>query len=129
MRSEPLSVEECAFEPESTQIRCIECGKPTGEIGTCQDVGFCAGCRADLIDAGIAEGMSPEASRAEFSAMLISMIEGKGYNAKYVKRRVLHLSVNGKPACSAKGGPHPLTENENEANCKRCVTRISQSEA
>lgn len=118
MRSEPLTVEECAFEPQSTEIRCVECDKPTGAMGTCRDVGFCAECRAGYV----AEESIGEAG---FSEMLISMIEGRGYNAKYKPRRVLHLSADGKPICGVKGGPHPLTENKNEANCKRCVSKAS----
>jgi hypothetical protein len=55
--------------------------------------------------------------------MVITMIEGKSYNAKYTRKRVLHLSVDGKPACGARGGPHPLTSNRDESNCKRCVRK------
>ena len=111
-----LTVEECAFEPESSEIRCVDCGKPTGEMGTCRDVGFCVECRAKYVE-------SDEVGQVAFSEMLISMIEGEGYNAKYKPRRVLHLSADGKPVCGVKGGPHPLTTNRNEANCKRCVIR------
>lgn len=123
MKTTPLTVEECAFEPESVEIHCVECEKPTGEMGTCRDVGFCSACRENHIAAGVAEGLSREVSETRFSEMLITMIEGKGYNAKYKPRRVMHLSVNGKPACGVKGGPHPLTTDRNEANCKRCVIK------
>ena len=116
-----LIVEECAFEPESTEIRCVECGQPTGVMGTCQDVGFCQHCRQEFIDAFVAEGFSRKEGGPRFSEMLVTMIEGQGYKARYAKSRVLHLSIDGTPACRAKGGPHPLTENKNEVNCKRCV--------
>jgi hypothetical protein len=108
------TIEECAFEPESAEIRCVDCGKPTGEIGTCQDVGFCTGCRAAYV---------AQIGEAGFSEMLITMIEGRGYNSRYKPRRVLHLSVNSSPACGIKGGPHPVTANNNEVNCKRCITK------
>jgi hypothetical protein len=115
MRSRQIEViEECAFEPESTEIRCVDCDKPTGVMGTCRDIGFCAECRASYVG---------EYGEIGYSEMLITMIEGENYNAKYKPRRVLHLSVNDKPLCGVKGGPHPLTTNRNEANCKRCVTK------
>ena len=123
MKNRLLAVEECAFEPESTEIRCIDCEKPTGEMGTCQDIGFCAECRASQISAGIEQGLSREASEAKFSVMLISLIEGSRYKAKYRTKRVMHFSVNDEAACGARGGPHPMTENKNEVNCKRCVTK------
>lgn len=108
---------ECAFEPDATEILCVDCGKSTGQMGTCQDVGFCDECRSIYI-AGKGE--------AEFSEMLISMIEGTPYRAKYIPRRVLHLSRAGHPACGTKGGPHPLTTNKNEVNCKRCLTQSAK---
>ena len=123
MRQVNEAIEECAFEPESTEIRCVECEKPTGEMGTCRDVGFCAECRESYIAAGMAHGLSRTASETDFSEMLITMIEGRGYKAKYKTRRVLHLSVDGKPLCSVKGGPHPLTTNRDETNCKRCLAK------
>jgi hypothetical protein len=92
------AIEECAFEPESAEIRCVDCGKPTGEMGTCQDVGFCAKCRTVYVS-------EPSIGEAGFSEMLIAMIEGRRYNSRYKPRRVLHLSVNGSPVCSVKGGP------------------------
>lgn len=110
-------VEECAFEPESTEIRCDQCEKPTGVMGTCQDIGFCVECRADYV-AVIGE--------KRFSEMLITMIEGKSYSTKYARKRVLHFSVDGKPACKARGGPHPLTTNQNDSNCKRCLRAIQK---
>lgn len=107
---------ECAFEPDSVEILCIDCGKPTGITGTCEDVGFCQPCRDTYIAAGITE--------TEFSEMLISLIEDQGYKAKFHPHRVLHISLDGKPACGIQGGPHPLTTNTNESNCKRCLQRI-----
>jgi hypothetical protein len=120
-------VEECAFEPESTEIRCVDCDKPTGVMGTCQDVGFCASCKQEFIDGALADGASRTEAERRYSEMLIGMIEGKGYHAKYARKRVLHFSVGGKPACRAKGGPHPLTTNRNESNCKRCLKMTQQS--
>lgn len=122
MNRTPLTVEECAFEPESMEIRCVDCEKPTGVMGTCQDVGFCAECRAGYTD-------DDSIGEVGFSEMLISMIEHQSYNAKYKPRRVLHLSIDGKPVCGAKGGPHPLTVNRDEANCKRCVMKSVKSQA
>jgi hypothetical protein len=112
-------IEECAFEPESAEICCVDCGKPTGVMGTCQDIGFCADCRASYES-------EESIGKAGFSKMLISMIEGKSYNAKYARKRVLHVSVDGKPACNTRGGPHPLTTNRNESNCKRCLKATKQ---
>lgn len=126
MKTTPLTVEECAFEPESTEIRCVECEKPTGVMATCRDIGFCAECRDMYVDAGVQHGLTRQASEADFSAMLVSMIEGSGYKAKYARRRVLHLSVDGYPACGVKGGPHPMTQNKNEVNCKRCVAHTKR---
>jgi hypothetical protein len=110
------AIEECAFEPDSVEIRCVDCDKPTGVMGTCRDVGFCTECR-------IAYETCDTVDKVGFSEMLISMIEGKHFNAKYARKRVLHLSVDSKPACGAKGGPHPLTSNKDESNCKRCVKK------
>lgn len=124
-----LPIEECAFEPESTEIRCIECGKLTGIMGTCADVGFCAHCREQFIQGCMEDGTARTKAEVRFSEMVIGMIEGAGYKAKYVPRRVLHLSVDGRPACGIKGGPHPLTENKNEANCKRCVVNHNRKRA
>lgn len=123
MRTTRLTVEECAFEPESAEIRCVECDKPTGEIGTCRDIGFCGECREKFIQGSMHDGATRKKAEAEFSAMMIGMIEGSPYKAKYAPRRVLHLSVNGSPACGVKGGPHPMTENKNEVNCKRCLAK------
>lgn len=105
---------ECAFEPDATEIRCAECGGPTYESGTCQDIGFCAKCRAMWIDI---------IGEQEFSEMVIGMIEGEHYRAKYAPRRVLHLAFNGRTACNAAGGPHPTTANKTEVNCKRCLAK------
>ena len=112
-------IEECAFEPESAEIRCVDCDKPTGVMGTCRDVGFCEDCRARYES-------SDSIGKAGFSEMLISMIEGEGYQAKYAPKRVLHFSVEGKPACNAGGGPHPLTTSRDESNCKRCLKTVQQ---
>lgn len=127
MKSTPLIVEECAFEPESTEIRCVECDKPTGQMGTCRDIGFCAECREQFIQGCMDDGTTRPRAEARFSEMVIGMIEGSPYKAKYAPRRVLHLSVDSKPACGARGGPHPLTENKHEVNCKRCVLKQSKN--
>jgi len=119
---------ECAFEPDAIEVRCVECGKPTGLMGTCQDVDFCAACKEDLITASMHDGLTRAEAEAEFSAILISQIEGVPYNVKYVRHRVLHVSIDNKPACGAKGGPHPLTTNKNESNCKRCLRKMKANE-
>lgn len=126
METRPIApIEECAFEPDSIEIRCVECGKPTGVTGTCQEINFCASCKEDFIQGAMHDGATRTAAEARFSALLISMIEGAPYNAKYAPRRVLHLSVNGKPACGVKGGPHPTTERAAESNCKRCIIKYA----
>lgn len=117
---------ECAFEPDAVEVRCVECEKPTGLVGTCRDIGFCASCREDFIQGAVHDGRSRTKAEAEFSAMVISMIEGAPYKAKYARRRVLHIQVDGKPACSVKGGPHPMTTDPNESNCKRCLARMQK---
>jgi hypothetical protein len=126
VKSEPLTVEECAFEPESTEIRCVECGKPTGEMGTCTDLDFCASCKEEFIQGAMYDGATRAQAESRFSAMLISLIEGAPFKAKYVKSRALHIAIDGQPACSAKGGPHPLTTNPNESNCKRCLAKTAK---
>lgn len=73
----------------------------------------------------MAHGTTRQQSEARYSAMVISMIEGASYKAKYARRRVLHPSVEGSPACGVKGGPHPMTKNKNEVNCKRCLARAN----
>lgn len=115
---------ECAFEPDITEILCVECGKGTGQTGTCRDAGFCAACREEFIESGIAAGHTRQESERSFSEMLITMIEGRGYNSKFKPQRVLHLSRHGSPYCGIKGGPHPMTDNANESNCKRCLKSL-----
>jgi hypothetical protein len=119
--TEITPVEECAFEPESTEIRCVECNKPTGKMGTCQEVDFCSSCRDEFIQGSMYDGATRVEAEARFSAMLVSMIEGTPYRAKYARQRVMHISIDNKPACHARGGPHPLTTNPSDSNCKRCL--------
>lgn len=123
---DPPIAGECAFEPDAVPVLCVECEKPTGLMGTCRDVDYCASCKEEFIQGAIYDGATRAAAEKRFSAMIISMIEGAGYKAKYATRRVLHVSVGGKPACSARGGPHPLTTNPNESNCKRCLRKVHQ---
>lgn len=125
--SELTTSTECAFEPDAIDVRCIECEKPTGLMGTCRDINFCTSCREAFIQGYTYGGSTRVEAEAEFSAMLISMIEGAPYKAKYTPHRVLHFSIDGKPACSARGGPHPMTANSNESNCKRCIAQISKT--
>jgi len=120
------SVEECAFEPESTEIRCVECGKPTGKMGTCHEVDFCSSCRDEFIEGLTHDSSTRVEAEARFSEMLVSMIEDAPYRAKYARHRVLHISVDNKPACHARGGPHPLTTIRDDSNCKRCLKVVSQ---
>lgn len=114
---------ECAFEPDITEIHCVECGKGTGQTGTCKDVGFCVACREGFITSHVAVGHTRREGETSFSEMLITMIEGRGYNSKFMPQRVLHVASDGKPLCGAKGGPHPITANCDESNCKRCLRR------
>jgi ribosomal protein S27E len=111
-------IQECAFEPDSFEVRCMDCDRRTGVVGTCKDVALCPACRAGYIAAGFSE--------LEVSEMIITLIEGRGYKTKYVRKRVLHLSINGKTVCGAKGGPHPLTTHRNESNRKRCLAKAHQ---
>lgn len=128
MKTTRLTVEECAFEPESAEIRCVECGKPTGLMGTCADVNYCDPCREGFIQGAMYDGATRQKAEAQVSAMLISIIEGSPYKAKYAPRRVLHLSIDGHPACGVRGGPHPMTEKKNEVNCKRCVVKAAAAQ-
>lgn len=114
---------DCAFEPDAVEVRCVECERPTGLAGTCQEIDFCSSCREDFISGAVHDGMTRAQAEAEFSAMLISMIEDAPYKAKYVTKRVLHVAADGKPLCGARGGPHPLTTNPNDSNCKRCLKK------
>jgi hypothetical protein len=117
---------ECAFEPEVVEVLCADCEKPTGLMGTCNDLNFCASCKTDFIDVAVAVGATQAQAEAEYSEMLITLIEGAPYKAKYAPRRVMHFEVNGQPACGIKGGPHPMTTNRNETNCKRCAVKLAQ---
>jgi hypothetical protein len=117
---------ECKFEPDAIAVRCVECEKPTGLMGTCSEIDFCASCKERLIEGAIYDGSTRREAEARFSAMLIGMIEGSLYKAKYARHRVMHFSVNNKPACSARGGPHPMTTNPSESNCKKCLARIAK---
>lgn len=120
---------DCAFEPDAAEIRCVECEKLTGLTGTCEDVGFCADCKEDFIQGAMHEGGTRAQAEAAFSATLVSLIEGAPFKTKFIPRRVLHVAVDGKPLCGAKGGPHPLTNNQNESNCKRCLKRLAAQKA
>jgi hypothetical protein len=112
---------ECAFEPDISEILCVECGKGTGQTGTCKDLGVCMACREDFISSGVAIGFTRREAEISFSEILITMIEGRGYNSKYKPRRVLHFARSGTPVCGIKGEPHPVTTNVSESNCKRCL--------
>jgi hypothetical protein len=112
---------DCAFEPDAVEVRCVECDRPTGLMGTCQDIDFCASCREEYVQGIMHDGSTRAEAEVDFSAMLISLIERAPYKAKYAHRRVLHIAVDGKPACAAKGGPHPMTTDPHESNCKRCL--------
>jgi hypothetical protein len=116
---------ECAFEPDMTEIRCVECNRTTGRMGTCRDVDFCAACREEFITSGVSVGFTRKEAEVSFSEMLIAMIEGRGYNSKFKPQRVMHLSRHGSPYCGIKGGPHPLTEDVNQSNCKRCLKVVA----
>jgi hypothetical protein len=122
---------DCAFEPDAVEVRCVECEKRTGLMGTCTDLDFCASCKEEFIQGAMHDsGATRAQAESQFSAMLISLIEGAPFKAKYVKSRALHIAIDGQPACGAKGGPHPLTTNPNESNCKRCLTKTAkQSES
>lgn len=110
---------QCAFEPDSVEITCFECDKPiVGTSGTCTDKGLCPACRTAYLDAGLSE--------QDVSAMLISVIEGEPFNAKYIRHRVLHFNDGTGVACHASGGPHPVTDDRNATNCKRCLRAITR---
>lgn len=107
--------EECRFEPDATPIICLDCDKPTGEMGTCDDHGVCAACRQKYLDAG--------RTKDEVATMMIGVVSGEfGYRPK---KRVLHFKIESGTACHARGGPHPVTDNRNETNCKKCVRALA----
>ena len=96
-------------------------------MGTCHEVDFCSSCRDEFIQGLIYDGATRAEAEARFSALLIGMIEGTlYYKAKYARHRVLHISIDNKPACRARGDPHPLTTIRDESNCKRCLKVVSQ---
>lgn len=108
--------QECKFEPDALPILCVDCDKPTGEMGTCDDHGVCAECRQLYLDAGISE--------KEVAGMMIGVVSGEyGYKPQ---RRVLHFNAGNGPVCHARGGPHPMTQNRNETNCKRCLSKLPE---
>lgn len=107
---------ECRFEPDALPILCVDCEKPTGEMGTCDDQGLCAACRQEYIAVGVSE--------VKVSRMMIGLVSGEhGYKPQ---RRVLHFDNGSGPVCHARGGPHPVTVNRNETNCKRCVRKLEE---
>lgn len=107
---------ECRFEPEGFPILCIDCEKPTGEMGTCDDKGICPVCRQKYLDADFTE--------AEVAVMVIGVVSDEwGYKPR---NRVLHYDNGSGPVCHARGGPHPVTDQRNETNCKKCVRVLSQ---
>lgn len=108
--------QECKFEPDALPILCIDCDKPTGETGTCDDHGICNDCRQKYLDAGINE--------RDVSIMMIGVVSGE-YGWK-PQKRVLHFDNGTGPVCNARGGPHPVTVNRNETNCKRCVRKLTE---
>jgi hypothetical protein len=118
---------ECAFEPDATPVLCADCEKPTGLMGTCTDIDFCATCKEGFIESAMYDsGVTRDEAGRRYSAMLIGLIEGRSYKAKYARRRrVLHFSVDDHPVCGARGGPHPMTTNRDESNCKRCLAKLS----
>jgi hypothetical protein len=101
---------ECKF--ELSEIRCVECGKPTGDIGTCDDRAYCSECRT------IFEKLK---GKNAFARYVVRLIEREKYHPK---SRVLHFdSGSNLPLCAARGGPHPLSKNINEVNCKKCLRK------
>lgn len=55
----------CRF--ELSELRCVDCGKRTGNLGTCADEDLCAECRKGFRDIG--------ASRKEIAEMVVGMAE------------------------------------------------------
>lgn len=106
---------ECRFEPGLA--RCTECGAPTDEPGTCEDFAYCWKCRKALVDI-----MGEEEGERIYGSYVLTAIEGHEYKPKH---RVLHFNNGGGPVCHARGGPHPVTDNRNETNCKKCVQAIA----
>jgi len=71
-----MSGNQCEF--ELTEQPCVECGKPSGEIGTCIDVVHCPKCRQMYIDLiGEDEARELFASVAEYPARRLEAMEGK----------------------------------------------------
>lgn len=108
---------ECRFEPDALPILCVDCEKPTGQMGTCDDRDICASCRQEYRDVGISE--------AEIAALAIGVISGQEFGWKPTKR-VLHFDSGSGPICNVRGGPHPVTVDRNETNCKKCVRKLAE---
>lgn len=103
---------ECQFEPDIVAVLCADCGKSTGETGTCTDRGLCSDCRQSYVNADF----SPD----EIAEMVIGIVSGE-YHYK-ATRRVLHLCRgDGQPLCRVFTNPQPVTTKESEVNCMRCL--------
>lgn len=111
--------EECRFEPGLAP--CAECGGPTDEPGTCEDYALCWRHKKELTEN---VGNEPEAKDL-YGRYILASVEG---NSNYrPPHRVLHYDAGSGPVCHARGGPHPVTDQRNETNCKKCVRKIAEA--
>jgi hypothetical protein len=103
-----MTFQECKF--ELAELRCADCGKRTGNQGTCEDVDLCADCRA-----GYDEANGPGTS----AQVITRLIEGH----KYIpKPRAVHLRGGGRTLCGLSGN-HNTTAEVEDVTCKRCRAR------
>jgi hypothetical protein len=101
---------ECRFELKD--LRCANCNRLTGNLGTCDDVDLCAKCRRDYDEAN-----HPNAS----AKLIVKLIEGHKFHPVI---RAVHLSSNGQTLCGRKGN-HNTTAEAEDVTCKRCKQAAS----
>jgi Zn finger protein HypA/HybF involved in hydrogenase expression len=106
-----MAVPECHFELK--ELRCDECGAPTGEQGTCEDIAYCARCRAEWADITGRDNVAGQ--------WTVQSIEGHKFRPR---ARAVHFSSNGKTLCGRKGS-HPVSAERDEVTCKRCLSTAS----
>lgn len=105
---------ECRFEPGVVPLRCDNCNRNIpGTVGTCEDRDLCPACEQMML-AGTWTTKEIAVYRFHLAA---------GFDTKmFPTNRKLHFGLVN-PLCATRGGPHPLTENIDEVNCKRCLRR------
>jgi hypothetical protein len=113
-----MSERECAFEPGFAS--CAECGRSTDELGTCKDFALCYHCKRELV-----ENMGDDEANRIYRSYILTSVDGHDHKPPH---RVLHYDNGSGPVCHPRGGPHPVTVNRNETNCKKCVRVLTEKE-